>query len=694
MTSDEGGHRTRPCWFVGASYKTEGDQTDRFVRDGVWEMEQWEAPAHDKCVRQVKSMEPGDRIAIKSTFVRKKGLNFNNKGKPVSVMAIKAVGEIIENPGDGHRVKVNWTRLDPQREWYFYTHQYTVWEVTPDSGAIPWAAKALIEFTFENKSQEYRAFLEGPWRKTYIDPWDDFIRRAREYVDSGRLEKEELDYKRKVGERYANARKLVLQGSEEWKDAVRRANPVNLLHRMSTMKLVNWMKEQPNAALRALRALWTTNGRPLAERIELFCNEFPTEVISGAGTRANVVSVLLMGENVERYPPYRIGFLKRACAQAGYEPPREGANEAELYEHALGFLDRFIEEAEARDLPVRHRLEAQSIVWGTLSYTNSDGERQEYDEEDPPSRLPATLEELAGELYLPIDFLRNIEALLLEKKQVIFQGPPGTGKTYVARELARHLAGREDHCRIVQFHPSYSYEDFVRGYRPTLSDGRQPVFDLEDGPFLRIARRAKNDPDGKYFLVIDEINRGNLAKVFGELYFLLEYRDTPMELMYRKPGEPQFTMPGNLYIVGTMNTADRSIALVDLALRRRFAFVDFSMREEPVKGLLRRWLAANDLDEMDWVADVVERANEKLDDHHAAIGPSYFMRTPLDEAAVERIWKHSVLPYVEEHLYGERDKLSAFALDKLRGAGASGGGKQEDAGVAQDPNGESDAAEG
>ena len=693
MTSDEGGHRPRPCWFVGASYETEGDQTERFVREGVWEMEEWDAPAHERYVRQVKSMQRGDRIAIKSAYVRKHEIDFDNKGKPVSVMAIKAVGEITENPGDGHRVKVDWTRLDPPREWYFYTSRFTVWEVARGSGTFPWAAEALIEFAFQSRPQDYRQFLDGPWRDDYADPWDDFIRRAREYVGSGRLEKEELDYKRKVGERYANARKLVLRGSEEWKDAVRRANPVNLLHRMSTMKLLNWTREQPNAALRALRALWTTNGRSLAERIELFCNEFPTEVISGAGTRANVVSVLLMGEDVERYPPYRIGFLKRACAQTGYEPPREGANEAELYEHALGFLDRFVEEAEARDLPVRHRLEAQSIVWGTLSYTSSDGARQEGDEEDPlPLRLPAMLEELARELYLPIDFLRNIEALLLEKKQLIFQGPPGTGKTYVAQKLARHLAGNEDRCRVVQFHPSYSYEDFVRGHRPTLSDRGQPGFDLHDGPFLRIAGRAKNDPDAKYFLVIDEINRGNLAKVFGELYFLLEYRDAPMELMYQKAEEPRFTMPGNLYIVGTMNTADRSIALVDLALRRRFAFVDFSMREEPVKGLLRRWLAANDLDEMDWVADVVERANEELDDHHAAIGPSYFMRKPLDEAAVERIWKHSVLPYLEEHLYGERDKLSAFALDKRRRAGASGGGKQEDAGVAQDPDGKSDAA--
>ena len=127
----------------------------------------------------------------------------------------------------------------------------------------------------------------------------------------------------------------------------------------------------------------------------------------------------------------------------------------------------------------------------------------------------------------------------------------------------------------------------MRGYRPTLLDKRQAGFELKDGPFLRIARQAEQDPDRNYYLIIDEINRGNLAKVFGELYFLLEYRDTAMNLMYQKDDEPPFKMPPNLYIVGTMNTADRSIALVDLALRRRFAFVDFATDKEPVKGLLR-----------------------------------------------------------------------------------------------------------
>ena len=300
------------------------------------------------------------------------------------------------------------------------------------------------------------------------------------------------------------------------------------------------------------------------------------------------------------------------------------------------------------------------------------------------------LRELADRLHLPVDFLRNIETLLKEKKQVIFQGPPGTGKTYVAQALARHLAGHNDLCRLVQFHPSYSYEDFVRGYRPTRLDSGQPGFELKDGPFLRIARKAEDNPDGQYYLIIDEINRGNLAKVFGELYFLLEYRDRPMNLMYQRDDEDPFKMPANLRIIGTMNTADRSIALVDLALRRRFAFVGFSVAEEPIKGLLPRWLEANELDKMLWVADVLERANKALDDHHAAIGPSYFMRKDLDEAAVERIWQHNVLPYVEEHLFGEHDRLAEIALKKLRHAGAPDGRKQNEARTAQDPGGERD----
>ena len=247
---------------------------------------------------------------------------------------------------------------------------------------------------------------------------------------------------------------------------------------------------------------------------------------------------------------------------------------------------------------------------------------------------------------------------------------PGTGKTYVARKLAEHLAGSKQRVRLVQFHPSYAYEDFIEGIRPTL-EGSQTAFRLVPGPLRQAAETARNEPDADHYLVIDEINRGNLAKVFGELYFLLEYRDDEIQLPY-SPKKP-FSLPKNLYLIGTMNTADRSIALVDLALRRRFHFVDFYPDEPPVKGLLLRWLRDNAPD-MQWVADVVDEANRRLGDRDAAVGPSYFMQEELDERKVHLTWNHTVLPYISERLFGETDRLREFELEALRRGADAGGG--------------------
>ncbi len=284
---------------------------------------------------------------------------------------------------------------------------------------------------------------------------------------------------------------------------------------------------------------------------------------------------------------------------------------------------------------------------------------------EPP---PSPLQPLADELLFDRSYLDRIAELLNDRRQVIFQGPPGTGKTYVARKLAEHFADSKERVSLVQFHPSYAYEDFIEGIRPTL-DRDQTAFRLVAGPLRRTAEAARATPDAPHVLVIDEINRANVAKVFGELYFLLEYRDHEIELPYSH--EP-FSLPPNLYLIGTMNTADRSIALVDLALRRRFHFVDFYPDKPPVDGLLRRWLRRNAPD-MAWIADVVDEANRRLDDRHAAVGPSHFMRPGLDEPQVRLIWDHTVRPYIEEHLFGEPDRLREFDLDALLGvADASG----------------------
>ena len=289
-----------------------------------------------------------------------------------------------------------------------------------------------------------------------------------------------------------------------------------------------------------------------------------------------------------------------------------------------------------------------------------------------PLRFPPVNEDFADRMHMDVGSLQEIVDLLASRRQLVFYGPPGTGKTYLAVELARYLVGPEDRSRVqlVQFHPSYAYEDFFEGFRPTETDRGEATFELAPGPLRRIAKDAKANPDKPYILVIDELNRANLAKVFGELYFLLEYRKESIQLQYN-PTEA-FQLPPNLYFFGTMNTADRSIALLDAAMRRRFSFVELHPDEPPVRDVLARWLQATGADQER--ARLLATLNAAIEeqDRDLRIGPSYLMR---EEAATEdglaRIWKYDLMPLLEEHYYGRltrqqiRDK---FGLDAVRRA--------------------------
>ena len=301
----------------------------------------------------------------------------------------------------------------------------------------------------------------------------------------------------------------------------------------------------------------------------------------------------------------------------------------------------------------------------TYTWTATDEDGRSAEQAFSITVAPETLDDLTARLFWDADHLHNIQRLLEDKRQIVFYGPPGTGKTYVALQLARHFAGTEDRTDLVQFHPSYAYEDFVEGFRPADRNG-QPGFQLREGPLKRIAKKARDNPHATHVLVIDEINRGNVARVFGELYFLLEYRDRQMSLQYSEAEDP-FSLPRNLWFIATMNTADRSIALVDAALRRRFHFVEFSPHTPPVQGLLTRWLETNKSDLL-WVAKLLDLANDRLSDRHLAIGPSHFMQKDLDETWVELIWNHSIFPYVEEQLFGDQDRLQEFKFENLKRA--------------------------
>jgi 5-methylcytosine-specific restriction protein B len=299
---------------------------------------------------------------------------------------------------------------------------------------------------------------------------------------------------------------------------------------------------------------------------------------------------------------------------------------------------------------------------------------------DPSAELPALTARRKLELPEPdqaltdrlhvhsVSWLREVRDLLWDEKQLVFYGPPGTGKTHLALELAEFLGGGPEQVKLVQFHPSYSYEDFFEGYRPKEDPKTKEVaFRLTAGPLRELADRA--DEEGNrhvpHFLIIDEINRANLAKVFGELYFLLEYRRQTLRLTY---SGDDFSLPDNLFIIGTMNTADRSIALVDAAMRRRFAFVELSPRTEPTRGLLRRWLAGKAMDAQR--ADLLDELNSRIDDDDFKIGPAYLMKPGVDrEGGLERTWRTKILPLLEEHHYGEGVKIGMrYGLASLRAA--------------------------
>lgn len=541
--------------------------------------------------------------------------------------------------------------------------------------------KGLSEELGRDSWEFYDPDIRPQWQSDTTQ-WGQFIHWASRFYRFEDFDREERDYKLAIASDLRKTRDAVLGGVDDWLQRLKTACAMprnNLLPWQLNDRFLRWCNDQPQQAREALKAIWA-EGAALAERIRSFLDRLPPGrvVESGLGLRTALASFLLMGVEAETYPIYRPTLFAKGFTLTGYSLPGKEADEVAVYEHALGFLDRLAKEASDRGLNLRDRLDAQSVLWYVAKqtdkppeFTDADwaafrrfrGEQVPTDGEEP-EKVSTDLQAIADELLLDSGYLKRIHELLEDKGQVIFHGPPGTGKTYVADKLARFLAGDSGTVALVQFHPSYSYEDFVEGYRPVQLENGQPGFKLKDGPLKRIAEAAAARPDARHILIIDEINRANVAKVFGELYFLLEYRKKDVVLQY---SDRPFSLPENLWIIGTMNTADRSIALVDAALRRRFHFVPFFPDEPPIKGLLRRWLSLSKPDLL-WVADVVEEANRMLGERDMAIGPSHFLRKDLDERWVELVWEHSVFPYIAEHLHGEEGRLPSFALGALRQA--------------------------
>lgn len=317
-------------------------------------------------------------------------------------------------------------------------------------------------------------------------------------------------------------------------------------------------------------------------------------------------------------------------------------------------------------------------------------------EENVSDEIKEKYKELTEETFLEGSFFDTFENLLLEHRQVILEGAPGSGKTFVAENFAewwtspkKSAAGPGSRREVIQFHESYGYEDFFQGIKPVLLDREgqkigpndtttpchEMVYENVPGIFYKFCEEARNNANARFVLIIDEINRGKASRIFGELLYLLEYRDKKIQLASSEP----FSIPKNVYIIGTMNTADRSIALVDYALRRRFKFVAlhpvcFENGDAPV---LRGWLEHNKIEKekIDYIVKIFCKLNEtivKNVNEHLVVGHSYFMTCKLKENlqdALDEIWDFSIMPLMSEYQpnLSTNDLKKQFGLDVISG---------------------------
>ncbi len=719
---------TSITWFVGASFDGTEDQTQRFLAEGIWEN-----GYEDKYLDIVKSMLVGDRIAIKSSYLRKHGLPFDNRGQIVSVMAIKAIGTITENYNDGRHVRVEWTKLEPIREWYFYTNRKTVWRVLSGD----WMTDGLIDFAFNGKAQDIERFRNDPfWRERFGSSisgkhrfgWTKFYEAVADklliyrsnrsalvtglkeisvrvegighlldqYVDGttgflkdicpfttiglfncGLTEAKRIAIARELG-RFLGVEEL----APDTFDGIPLLNPQN-----------SWFfpfeKDRKPDQIDALWNVFVAAIKLADSDTDEARDEF-VKAFDHANGRPNVAWNLTFGLYWVRPWTFlsldsnsRAYVTKKLGVSLGLRGPKKRCNASDY----LAAMDVLVSRFQEASYPVHSYPELSLEAWhyqepaseATASDTHDNDEAADdgsgdVTQEALQSAIPIvsyTIEDILRDgCFLEREEIVRLLDRLRMKKNLILQGPPGTGKTWLAKRLAFALMGQKDDSKVraVQFHPNLSYEDFVRGWRPS-GDGK---LSLADGIFMEAIKAAAKDPLSKWVVVIEEINRGNPAQIFGELLTLLEAgKRTPneaLELCYpdadgkRRP----IHIPENLYVIGTMNIADRSLALVDLALRRRFAFVNLEPR---LGSVWRDWVikecAIDPVLALDIERRMTELNNRIETDPQLGkqfkIGHSYVTPVQRLEAESTRNWFAQIVeteigPLLEEYWFDAPEK--------------------------------------
>lgn len=423
---------------------------------------------------------------------------------------------------------------------------------------------------------------------------------------------------------------------------------------------------------------------PLPDRVEAFrdqlylaCQELENKGGFLPNWRLFRVSLSFVAMILAAHDPSKYTFYSYAALRHGYTRYNPGAawpkgTLGQRYSEMCAFVQAVARELRAHGVPVEDLIDAQSFIW--LSFGATD-KKDDGPEKGPGTDRPrqassspgrahaapdheAVARDLADATFWPLDRARHLVSLVQRSHQILFQGPPGTGKTFVAEALARLLAGDVDNrVELVQFHPSYAYEDFVEGIRPVVTRDHALAYEVRKGVFLKLADLAREYPEDAFFLVIDELNRANLPRVFGELLYAFEYRGPEHTFRLPYSGDEAY-LPANITVIATMNSADRSIALVDAAIRRRFRHVEFA----PDLAVLRNWLRANDLDA--FADEAVSRLGalntylQELLGPDRLIGHTYLMRDDLARVGLHAVWEEDIEPVLTEHLFSRPEEVT------------------------------------
>ncbi|MBU3181649.1 AAA family ATPase [Clostridium psychrophilum] len=626
-------------------------------------------------------------------------------------MGIKAIGIVTHNFNDGHKVSVEWQMLNPLREWYFYTSRNTIWKVTKEDG---WMQKNLIDFTFNKANQNIDKFINDPFWKGRFGSVADNKYEWIEFYEA--TAKALLKYKGNRLELLSGLNKIFNKiniknplrkersdGTEAVLNDICPFTVFGLFNKGITNENRTLIMEELADFLQVKESVPTSfDGIPVVNNMKAwffgdgehrqegdidnlwklfniaidFANNNTDEnknafikiydrVIEQYGIQWNItfglywirpLDYLTLDSNT------RTNLIDKLKVKAIFNSPKKMCTGTDYISLIKFMKERFEEE------------EYQVHSFPELSYKAWNGAIQTVTRITVPEiEIPPQVEydsytklDFLTDVFISEDTYETLKSLLIRKKNLILQGAPGVGKTYAAKRLAYSIMGEKDTSRIkmIQFHQSYSYEDFIMGYRPNGLG-----FELKEGPFYKFCRLAAENPDDNYYFIIDEINRGNMSKVFGELMMLIESDNRGEELILTYSDIP-FYVPKNLYIIGMMNTADRGLAMIDYALRRRFCFVELepAFETESFKNHLLSQGASKEL--IKKIRMKIGSINLEIEKDvnlgkGFRIGHSYFCDYVNSDKWYEEVIKYEIEPLIKEYWFDEEQKAKDYIEELL-----------------------------